>query len=525
MRALAITLVVSSVSILAPRAAAAGDFMDTRLSFTLTHENVLVKPGETNPSIPGWRLGRPNSFGVQFFDNYDTRFSGFENLTNLVVYKKGQMGERWEAEGALVLLLNQFTDVSLGVFDNGSYLKLTHFFDASRASKQNLAITLFPMNSDRMRAGYSYRLSWGGSPAFFKFNPDLPTGSSTFVQNQSPVPGAKLQYSSDGFYAFIGAKSSILRNPQTNEEEAIYGGFFGAGVDVNDMLRLEANGAVIDRGKNQKQEVLGEPVTLIGGTGQVVLHDGIPVGTSVDFKLYKNDPASVTPLLQAEQYPGGVTWLVSSEFTALAQTLQNGDKPASTTRQPAMAGDLNARAKIGFSRLRLDVSYRTLEFILVNVPSFVPFVDFPQTVKTNPNLFFATGADYRIDSIATTLGLTLGVDLPATYKASSLGALSGNNPTPGLQGAATVVVRSEGDFDILPIGKDRAPVVAAKLESLIELGQFLTLRGQAFYARDENRSRLVRVCPDGQNCQEAPLERQFKNPDQLGFNFTLSARF
>src|SRR5262249_1384367 len=32
-------------------------FMDTRLAFTLTNENMLVKPGETIPSVPGWRFG------------------------------------------------------------------------------------------------------------------------------------------------------------------------------------------------------------------------------------------------------------------------------------------------------------------------------------------------------------------------------------------------------------------------------------------------------------------------------------
>src|SRR5882724_4770869 len=50
-------------------------FMDTRLAFTLTNENILAKPGETTPSAPGWRFGTPNSLGVLFFDGYDTRYS------------------------------------------------------------------------------------------------------------------------------------------------------------------------------------------------------------------------------------------------------------------------------------------------------------------------------------------------------------------------------------------------------------------------------------------------------------------
>ena len=42
-----------------PAAARANDFVDTRLNFTLTDENLLVKPGETNPSVPGLRIGQP----------------------------------------------------------------------------------------------------------------------------------------------------------------------------------------------------------------------------------------------------------------------------------------------------------------------------------------------------------------------------------------------------------------------------------------------------------------------------------
>ena len=52
-----------------------------------------------------------------------------------------------------------------------------------------LAFTAFPLSSDRMRLGFSYRISWGGSPIFFKFNPDLPIGSSAFVTNTNPAPG------------------------------------------------------------------------------------------------------------------------------------------------------------------------------------------------------------------------------------------------------------------------------------------------------------------------------------------------
>src|SRR5437773_2376635 len=172
MRHLAPALVLSTL--LLPAAARAGDFVDTRLNFTLTDENLLVGPGETNPSVPGVHIGQPSSLGLLFFDNYDTRYTGYENLTHLVLYKK-LTGKHLEGEGGLVFRFLEFSDVSLSSIDDGSYIKVSYFFDETRRSTQNLSLTAFPISADRMRLGYSYRLSWGGSPIFFKFNPDLPT--------------------------------------------------------------------------------------------------------------------------------------------------------------------------------------------------------------------------------------------------------------------------------------------------------------------------------------------------------------
>src|SRR5205085_12354384 len=80
-------------------------FMDTRLAFTLTNENILAKPGETIPSVPGWRFGTPGSLGVLFFDSYDTRYSGFETLSHAVMYREYRSGHL-QAEGALVVRID-----------------------------------------------------------------------------------------------------------------------------------------------------------------------------------------------------------------------------------------------------------------------------------------------------------------------------------------------------------------------------------------------------------------------------------
>jgi len=317
------------VSLLTASSAHAGDYVDTRLNFTLTDENVLVKPGETNPSVPGVHIGQPSSLGLMFFDNYDTRYTGYENLTHLVIYKslgdkEGAHG-RFSGEAAFVLRLLQFTDVNLSSIDDGSYISVKYWFDRTHTRKTNLALTAFPLNADRMRLGYSYRISWGGSPIFFKFNPDLPVGAAPFVTNTNPAPGAKLQLSDERYYAYVGFKTSLLldRNPDVNQQVAVYGLLLGAGYDViKNHLRVEANGGYFDRGTNplffgtsvgpMGMHFTSFPVASYGGTLQVSVFNGITPTQSVDFALYQNDPMiSANRYFSRPIYRPGFNWLAS----------------------------------------------------------------------------------------------------------------------------------------------------------------------------------------------------------------------
>ena len=502
----------------APAPAAAGpSFLDTRLNFTITDENLLVKPGETNPSVPGIRIGPPNSLGVLFFDNYDTRFSGFENLSHVVLYKKTST-KQLDVEGAFVLRLNEFSDVNISVTDDGSYVRLAYYGDPERQNKTNFSLTAFPISGDRFRLGYSYRISWGGSPVFFKLNPDIPVGTSSFVTNSTPAPALKAQYSSDKLYGFVGLKTSTLLDPQSNEIKAVYGALAGGGFDLSPEVRLEANGGFFDRGGNPKQDVLGEKVQLFGGSLQETYHSGMPIGSSVDYALYRNDPESIAKLFQKEQYPGGTSWLVSSEQTLLGQTLQDPEKPKSTKIQTAFAADVNFRLKTGFTRFHADFLVRDLAFILNNVPSFVPFQDFSKNSKTTFDLFGAAGIDQYFAASGLTAGVTAGFEVPSTYEAQS--------PPDGTatSGATRVVVRSEGNFSILPAKKDGtpeavAPIVAVKGSAKLDIGAGFATLLDVYYSYDANQTRLTRAS------NQDTFTRTFSQANQLGFNLTLQARF
>jgi hypothetical protein len=499
--------------------ARAGDFIDLRLSFNVTDENVLVKPGETTPSIPGVRIGAPiPRWGTFFFDNYDTRFTGFENLTNMVLYKKVQDGAD-DFEGAFVLRFNTVSDNLSAIYDGGSYLTWTHWMDPSRVGKLNLSVTAFPMSADRFRLGYSYKLSWGGSPIFFKANPDNPF-ASTGSSNPAPAPGARVQIGGETGYAFLGAKTSILLNKKINEQESVYGILAGAGVDPTKWLRIEGNGGYFYRGGNPKQEVLGAPVTAYGASAQVAIHQGVPVGRSADFALYKNDASGVTNLFLPEEYPGGLTWLVSSEGTYTQQTLQDPDHPASTVRQPGVAGDINVRVKYNFLRLHADLMYRDLPFLLMNVPSFVPYQAISSnSATTAAETFAAIGADYFFQGPQLTVGVTGGVQVPASFTGQLPTELLGNISAEGLPKSTTVVVRSEGLFDILPPNTKVLPIYAAKLSAMLQRGGFNVLL-EVLIANDQNSTHLQRV----NNDPEQVSQRVFTNPMQLGFNLAFQAK-
>lgn len=521
----------------------ASDFLDTRINFTLTDENVLVGPGQTNPNVPGVRIDRPNQFGVLFFDNYDTRYTGYENLTHLVLYKKYESDKlrlgRFSAEGALAVRLLEFSDINISLLDDSSYIRLALSFDAER-TPSSLALTVFPLSADRMRLGYSYRLSWGGSPIFYKFNPDLSQGAGVPAVNQSAAPGARLQYTREHFSLWAGFKTSVLlnRNPSVLDQQAIHGFLGGFSVEgavaARDsarplFLRFDANGGYFDRGNNPlfyptDTAVGGRypdfPVWTAGGSLQLSLWRGLPPSLSEDYRLFRNDPISATRYYARPVYRPGFNWLLQSEVTYLATTLQDVDAPSSTTLQYAYAGDVNLRIQVGYSRIKLDASVRSLEFLLVNQPSFSPYSSLPRGSTLTADQFVSLGYDYHIPRAGLTIGPTVGVDLPASvHPPRADPRLCGNIAGAPTCTSALVVVRGEGDYSVQAQSRSQpAPILAGKLVVRADFLTHFAAILDIYATHDPNLTRLT-VGGDG--------TRNFStdHPDSLGFNLTLQARF
>lgn len=482
----------------------ASGFMDTRLAFTLTHENVLAKPGETIPSAPGWRFGVPNSLGVLFFDNYDTRFSGFETLNHAVAYRSFNKGHL-QAEGAFVLRIQELSETNIALADAGTYIVVSNWKDPTHKDPTRISLTAFPVSSDRFRLGYSYRLSWGGSPEYRR--------------SRSSTPGVKLQYDTKGFYAFVGAKSGTLVDPNDGELKGHLAMLAGAGIDPAPNVRVEVNGGFFDRGYNELQDVQTEKVQLFGASAQVSINDGMPVRSSVDYRLYKYNGERVSPLFNPEKYPGGLAWLAQAEFTVLGQTLKDPGKIGDTVIQKGYAGDVNIRVKLDRVRLRMDLSYRDLAFILHSQPSLPPYSDFPKEYDTKSNFFAAVGADKNFDDWLT-LGVIVGVERPAT--------LTSEKGIPGDTTAtakSTAVIRNNNIdtlITILPEGEKVAEQYAVKGTAKIDFGKIFTTVLEVFYSYDPNQSRYER---EGEDPDTSNFKYVFGEFNQLGINATLQCRF
>jgi hypothetical protein len=501
---------VSATATNAGNAGAGPSFMDMRLSFTCTHEDILRDP-RVLPSAPGFHCGRPNGLGILFFDNYDTRFSGFETLSHLALYRHYQRGH-WEMEGGFLVRVNELAEDNIRMSDGGSFIRVAYWFDRTHANQNRLALVTFPVSSDRMRLGYSYLLSWGGSPEFFKANPDAPQSSG---KNPESVPGLKLELDTDRYYVYGGIKSSLLLDPEINEQRSVTSFLGGAGMDLSPMVRVEVNGGVFDRGKNEAPDVLGERVWLYGLSGQLSIHRGMPMGSSIDYKLYRNTPENIARLFRREEYPGGLTWLVATEATMLNQTLKDPERTGSTTTQMAYAGDVNVRVKIDYTRLKFDLMVRDLAYILHSVPSLPTYWDFPATYDSTPELFAAAGGDYYFPQLGLTLGATAGVDLPATLSTPTAAAIPGN-----MTSSTTLVVRNQGDRTVLPAGEDVAITWALKGSGRVDFGESFATVADIYYRYDPNTVRYDRA-----SAEDTFSSVQFANFDQLGFNLTLQARF
>jgi hypothetical protein len=487
-------------------AARAGDFMDTRISFILSEDNFFAGPGESMINSPGtgFEGGKQNT---QFFDNYDTKFTGFETMSHLVIYKKmPAFFDNLTTEASLAIRFYMYgdPDVRRMIYDTGSYIRLTYDLSCGTEKDKNLQLVVFPVSGDRFRLGYSYKISWGGD--------------GVFPLHSNLAPAAKLQLTLPFGYAFIGMKTTQISenlkdNPDQTEMVTNYGVLGGLGVDIMG-IRAEVNGGFFTRGVFAHEGLKGESVYGAGVSYQVGYHQGMDIGTSIDFALYRNDPEIETKFFKPEKYGEGLSFSVKHEGSFLVQTLEDPARYGTTVNQWAYAFDLNLAMKIDFWRIHADAMFRTLSFMLYEVPSFTPYQDFPADAKVQPEIFGAIGADYHFENLHLTPGLVAGIQRPATFTIDNLNVGGAQFP-----GKRTVVVWDVATKSILPQNEDARLVYSFKATCRWDLSEILAVVGELYYTYDNNRVRFV---DDGSGLAVA---MSWDKPHILGFNLVAQARF
>jgi hypothetical protein len=491
------------VLMLSSSLATAGDFMDTRLTFTLSENNFFAGPGETPVNSPGFGIGADKS-NTLFFDNYETRYSGFETLSHLALYKKmPSFFDNLTTEAALVVRFLIVDEQTTFIRDAGSYIRLVYDLSGAIDEGSNIEMVLFPISGDRFRLGYSYKISWGGS--------------GIFPLNSGMVPAAKLQLNLPWGYAFAGFKTSQIQefvgNSDQTEMVTNYGALAGLGVDISGF-RAELNGGYFTRGTLSHPGVIGRKAYASGISYQVGYHRGMDIGTSIDFALYKNDPDRETEFFKPEEYGQGLSFVVKHEGTFLWQTLMDPDRYGTTTNQFAMAMDVNFALKWNFLRVHLDAMYRTLSFLLHEAPSFTPFQDFPNAAETSPEYFVAFGLDYHLEASHLTPGLVFGVQMPATYSVRDLA--TGGQVFGGMR---TVVVQSESVRSILPVDEKARLIWSLKANCKWDISEIISLIAEVYFSWDDNQSRFI------SDFYGLNVYSQFLDAKILGMNLAAQARF
>ncbi len=488
--------------------ARAGDFMDTRLTWTFGDDDLFQDAGEVVPDSPMPGIGDRKGYEL-FMDNLNLKTKGRENLTHIALYKKMEgflPGLVTEAGMVLKLDLgalaqNQNPRVGDVMMDDGSYLRVAWVWNPEDADNANVAVTFFPFDTERMRVGYLWDISWGGGNIFS-------------TRKAGPAPGFKIDVHAGPVDAFIGLKTAKvsqvveLGSEDTEEitvQETNYGVLGGVGYDILDILRLDVAGGFFQQGNFSFEGLIGSKVYTGGLAGRLTVHDGIAIQNSIDYMLYRNDPdINVLDWWREKYEPGKFSWSASVEFNYLMQRLADNSEFGKTKIQPAYAGAFQGKVKYGFLRGQLVGLIRNLEFILQNVPSLTPFVAMPeQGVSTTPEYFFAATVDYYFQNLHLMPYFTFGLQLPATFQT--------DNPK------TVQVIRDQTRRDRLPSGFDVTPVYAARLGVQWDLSEFMSLLANVQYMRDENATRL-KIDSSGER-------REFQRSNQLGFNIMARARF
>ncbi|MBZ4394946.1 MULTISPECIES: hypothetical protein [unclassified Myxococcus] len=370
-------------------------------------------------------------------------------------------GLRAEAELSFFVNANNAQGVSFA--DNGSNFRL-RYRPAAWAADESLALSVFPLSSTRVYLGSVYPVTWGRDV--------FPSGDS------SSEPAVELRLVRQRWAAFVALKSAELTTWEL-ERARHYAVLAGGQVELAPGLRVELEGMYVDRGDSPGLANMGRELSVIlrGGSARVFWSRGEPIGDNVDLSLFRGDPTFFERFFTPSASSTGVSASLSLEGSLISQDLEDGDGGFGKLTETSQAAALDGRLRLGAWRFHALTWFRTASFLQMDGPGFPPFMAFPRDADPRVEVSGSLGVDYHLPDWGLTPGLLARVSLPAAF--SSAEALGVDR---------VFIVQGRNQFQVLPVGEDRARVLTLKATARWDLGRVAGVVGEISYVNDPNQT-------------------------------------
>ena len=485
------------------------DFVATRLTFYVGDDNLLAGSDDRSPA-----LGMANEYPELFFEGLNAEKGKVVTETHMVIYSKMPGFLKFvDTEAAFVAEFELSRDPDSGQLvgrfrDDGSWLAATFWFGEKNASPF-LKLTAWPFSADRFRLGYLFDLTWGGN--------------RMWARNQSPVPGMKLSFGSDRFYAFVGAKAMISLRSDNNESENFWGVLGGLGPNVpigaKGKLAYDVNGGYFTRGTFRQPPHESAPVVSFGASHRISFGWNENMGGSADLRLMTNDLNDPRVGFQVSNtiatipnYQGTFGIGASVEFSSIWGSLIDADDPSQRIYDAALTGGFRARVRfLKTMRVGFDMIYRDVSFLVLNVPGLTPYVDFATDTIQKPQLYGALYWDWFIEKPKLRPGFIIGLMQPASFAARE--DSNGNRQVE--------IIREANDYELLPTGTEPFTILSMKASLRWHLSPMLVIAGEVAFTQDYNQAKNVADPDTGVNTLILDEERA----QALGLNLFMQAAF
>ncbi|MCK8497408.1 hypothetical protein [Myxococcus fulvus] len=370
-------------------------------------------------------------------------------------------GLRAEAELSFFVNANNAQGVSFA--DNGSNFRL-RYRPAAWAADESLALSVFPLSSTRVYLGSVYPVTWGRDV--------FPSGDS------SSEPAVELRLVRQRWAAFVALKSAELTTWEL-ERARHYAVLAGGRVELAPGLGVELEGMYVDRGDSPGLANMGRELSVIlrGGSARVFWSRGEPIGDNVDLSLFRGDPTFFERFFTPSASSTGGSASLSLEGSLISQDLENPAGGFGKLAETSQAAALDGRLRLGAWRVHALAWFRTASFLQLDGPGLPPFMAFAHEADPRAEVSGSLGVDYHLADWGLTPGLLARVTLPAAF--SSAEALGVDR---------VFIVQGRNQFQVLPVGEDRARVLTLKATARWDLGRVAGVVGEISYVNDPNQT-------------------------------------